>query len=99
MRTETQIQFISVTPQELAELITESVKTQIKELVSESKKEQPKDENELLTRNETAKFFKVSTVTISQWTKDKLITPKRMGTKVFYSKSELIEVLNKSNRL
>jgi CRISPR/Cas system endoribonuclease Cas6 (RAMP superfamily) len=99
MRAETQIQFINFSQEEFTELISKSVKSQFEELVKESTKEQPKEQNELLTRNETSKFLKVSTVTISKWTKDGLITPKRMGTKVFYSKAELIEVLNKSNRL
>ena len=94
-----EIQFINFSQEEFAELISKSVKSQFEELVKESTKEQPQNENELLTRNETARFLKVSTVTISQWQKVGLITPKRMGTKVFFSKAELIEVLNKSNRL
>jgi hypothetical protein len=92
------IQMIQVTPNELAYLISESVKTQIQELVNASTKEQPKDENDLLTRNETAKFFKVSLVTVHSWVNCGLIRPLKIGNKTYFKKSELINVVESSNR-
>jgi hypothetical protein len=93
-----QIQLFQVTPNELAHLISESVKTQIQELVNASKKEQPKDENDLLSRKETADFFKVSLVSIHAWMKDGIIKPYKVGNRTYFKKSELINVVESSNR-
>jgi len=93
-----QIQLFQVTPIELANLISESVKTQIQELVNATNKEQPKDENDLLSRKETAEFFKVSLVSIHAWMKDGIIKPYKVGNRTYFKKSELINVVESSNR-
>jgi hypothetical protein len=99
MRTETQIQFISVTPQELADLITKSVKTEIQELVNATNKEQPQNDSEIyLTRKETATFLKISLVTVHSWVNGGLIRPLKIGNKTYFKKSELINVVESSNR-
>lgn len=86
-----------VTPAELVNLITECVKTQFQELLTSSIKEQPKDENDFLTRKETAQFFKVSLVTIHQWMNDGIIKPYKVGNRTYFKKSELINVVESSN--
>ena len=93
-----QIQLFQVTPNELANLISESVKTQIQELVNATNKEQPKEENDLLSRKETADFFKVSLVSIHAWMKDGIIKPYKVGNRTYFKKSELINVVESSNR-
>jgi hypothetical protein len=93
-----QIQLFQVTPNELAYLISESVKTQIQELVNATNKEQTKDENDLLSRKETAEFFKVSLVSIHAWMKDGIIKPYKVGNRTYFKKSELINVVESSNR-
>ena len=92
------IQMIQVTPNELVNLISESVKTQIQELVNASTKEQPKTENDLLSRKETAAFFKVSLVSIHAWMKDGIIKPYKVGNRTYFKKSELLNVVESSNR-
>ena len=92
------IQMIQVTPNELANLISESVKSQIQELVNASTKERPKDQNDLLSRKETAVFFKVSLVSIHSWMKDGIIKPYKVGNRTYFKKSELITVVESSNR-
>ncbi len=93
-----QIQLFQVTPNELANLISESVKSQIQELVNASTKEQPKTENDLLSRKETATFFKVSLVSIHAWMKDGIIKPYKVGNRTYFKKSELLNVIDSSNR-
>ena len=92
------IQMIQVTPNELANLISECVKSQIQELINATNKEQLKDENDLLSRKETAVFFKVSLVSIHSWMKDGIIKPYKVGNRTFFKKSELINVVESSNR-
>jgi hypothetical protein len=92
------IQMIQVTPNELANLISESVKSQIQELINATNKEHPKDVNDLLSRKETAVFFKVSLVSIHSWMKDGIIKPYKVGNRTYFKKSELITVVESSNR-
>jgi excisionase family DNA binding protein len=56
------------------------------------------DNDQLLTRNETAKMLLVSLVTLWDWTKKDLIPAYRIGNKVRYKKSEVLEALQKMNR-
>jgi hypothetical protein len=92
------IQMIQVTPNELANLISESVKSQIQELINATNKEHPKDVNDLFSRKETAEFFKVSLVSIHSWMKDGIIKPYKVGNRTYFKKSELITVVESSNR-
>lgn len=94
-----QLKFIQVTPNELANLITESVKTQNQELLNALKGQQPtKEEKEFLTRKETADLFKVSLVTIHEWQNNGTIKVYKMGNRSYYKRSELLETLFNSNR-
>ena len=93
------IQMIQVTPNELAYLISESVKTQIQELVNATNKEQPQNDSEIyLTRKETSTFLKVSLVTLHSWMKSGIIRPLKIGNKTMFNKAELIKVVESSNR-
>ena len=92
------IQMIQVTPNELANLMSECVNSQIQELINATNKEQLKDENDLLSRKETADFFKVSLVSIHSWMKDGIIKPYKVGNRTYFKKSELINVVESSNR-
>lgn len=48
------------------------------------------EEDELLTRKETAQFYKVSEVTVWDWDKRGIINGRRIGNQVRYLKSELM---------
>jgi hypothetical protein len=52
-----QVQLIQVTPNELADIISENVKCHLKELFTEFKGSKKDDEQEFLTRKETAELF------------------------------------------
>jgi excisionase family DNA binding protein len=58
---------------------------------------QPDDEK-LLTREETAKILLVSLVTLWDWTRKDFIPAYRIGNKVRYKKSEVLEALQKMNK-
>lgn len=94
------IQLIQVTPNELANLITESVKTQIQELSIQLKGTQSTKENkEFLSRSEVAKLFGVSLPTIHLWQENGILKCYKMGRRSFFKYSELLETLYNSNRL
>lgn len=63
-----------------------------------SAKLQKNDCDILLNRQETAKLLSVSLVTLWDWTKKDVLPAYRIGYKVRYKKSEVLEALKKMNR-
>jgi excisionase family DNA binding protein len=57
-------------------------------------KEEPSEE--FLTTKEVADFLKVTTTTISNWKRKKILRPYRVGKKDFYSKQELLQIMRAS---
>lgn len=91
----TQVQFIQVSPQELASLIQESVKQSLPTTplpLIESK------QKEILTRSETANLFSISLVCLHDWVKKRILKPYKVGNKTYFKRSEVLEVLSSSNR-
>ncbi len=50
------------------------------------------NENELLTRQDAANYFKVDISTIHNWTKKGKLKPYYKGKKVYYRKAELLQI-------
>ena len=92
------VQLIQVTPTELATLISENVKIQLQELFVELKGKSKDDGPEFLTRKETAELFKVSLVTIHDWSNNGLLKAYKLGNRTYYKRSELLQALFDSNR-
>lgn len=93
------IQLIQVSPNELADLICENVKIQLKELLQGSTRKPAEEANELLTRKQTAEFLDISTVTLHAWCNQGILKPYKMGNRTYFKRSELIETLSNSNRV
>ena len=49
--------------------------------------------DELLTRDETAAMLKITLPTLNNWTKAKILTPRYLGRRVYYKKSEILSNL------
>ncbi len=90
-----QVQFIQVSPQELATLIQESVKQSL--LIPPTASIESK-QKEILTRIETANLFSISLVCLHDWIKKGIIKPYKVGNKTYFKRSEVMEVLSSSNR-
>ena len=60
----------------------------------------PTEENDdqLLTRAETAKLLTISLVTLWDWTKKDILSAYRIGNKIRYKKSEVLKSLRQKNR-
>ncbi len=64
--------------------------SQIEEELKDIKENfQPKESVELLTREETAKFLKVSLTTLWQWSKKGILPNYGIGNRVYYKRSEI----------
>jgi len=85
------IQMLNITPNELANLIKEGIKTELSEL----KKTLHPDhlESPHLTRRETAKFFGVSLNCVNDWTRKGILKSYKVGQRTYFKRSELMQVM------
>lgn len=71
--------------------------SEFRQLLKETKNH-TKDEEILLTREETAKMLSISLVSLWKWTKDGVIPAYRIGSKVRYKRSEILLALQQMNQ-
>ena len=84
------LQFIQTTPEALADLIKEGVKSQLEDF---KKNLQTHNPDELLTREETCKFLQIDSSTLWHWTNKGKVTAYGIGNRRYYKKAELLESL------
>ena len=82
----TQIQFVGTTPHALAELLNETVKTQLEDL---KKNFQPKEPTTYLTRHEVAELIQVDKSTVHNLTIKGTLTKYQIGGRVLYKRHEV----------
>jgi excisionase family DNA binding protein len=80
------LQFISITPKGLVELIDQVL---IKRFADLKKNFQPKEPEEYLTRNEVAEMLKIDLSTVHNWTKKGILQAYQCGGRVYYKRSEV----------
>lgn len=71
--------------------------TEIKQLL-ETYVSQQTEQDEILSREQTAELLKISLVTLWKWTNNDIIPAYRIGKKVRYKKSEVLASLKPKNR-
>lgn len=81
----------TLTVEQLQQLIGTSVKNGILELQKELNFK--KDDEELLTREETCKFLKIDSSTLWAWTNKGKVLAHGIGARRYYKRSELLECL------
>lgn len=90
------IQVENISVEELTEIIAEKlvdkIETRIAMLISKQ------NDEELLTRTETAKILKVELTTLWSWTKKGKITAYGIGNRVYYKRGEIMKSLIILNR-
>jgi hypothetical protein len=89
------VQIENISVEELTEIIAEKLvnklETRIATLIS------TQNDEELLTRTETAEFLKINSTTLWHWTKKGKVTAYGIGNRVYYKKGELKKALIKIN--
>ncbi|WP_040281507.1 helix-turn-helix domain-containing protein [Psychroserpens damuponensis] len=83
-----QLHFYQTTPEELTDNILIGVDIKLKEFF---KKYRPpkKDDEELLTVDETIKLLKCSKQALWNWRKNEILPSYRIGNRVYYKKSDI----------
>lgn len=84
------VQFIQTTPNELAELINNGVKTQLENL---KKQLDLNNQEELLTRQEACDLLKIDSSTLWHWTKKGKVTCYGIANRRYYKRSEIMNRL------
>lgn len=77
---------ILVNEKELRDLISDS----ITKVLDTFKPVEPSNENELITRKETAKILDISLPTLNAYTRDGKIQSYRIGSRIRYKRNEVI---------
>ena len=81
-----QVQFISVTPEQLQTAIIDGVKTQLESLKLHFQLKQPKT---YLSRSEVSKMLNVSFVTLNKWNKTGKLKAVGIGGRVLYRQEDI----------
>ena len=83
-----QIQEVSV--DELADKVAEKLLNKIGVYLKEYA---TKNDDTILTREETAKFLRINITTLWNWSKRGILIPFGIGNRVYYKKQEIIDYL------
>lgn len=85
--------FVAMPINELLELIEKRIINGIEKYYT---KPPPTNTDELLSIEEACALLRVSKVTIHKWKKKKLITFYRIGRKIYFKKTELLNSLHRA---
>lgn len=85
-----------VSPEDLKNIILDDLKDELARLINSFKPE--KKEDEYLTRKEVSKILKVSLTTISDWSKNNIIKPRRIGNLIRFKRSDIDKALIEINK-
>ena len=80
---------------DLQQLIKEAVKEELQKItnVIQLNPKEPENENELLTKKQTENLLNVSSTTLFLWNRDKVLENKKIGNRVYYLRSEVLNKL------
>ena len=85
---------IQVSPKELAKLISEQLREDIQLFQTNPKvKELETNQKPHLTKLETSIFFDVSLNSINNWSKKGILKPIKIGQRIYFKKSDLLDLI------
>lgn len=90
------VQIENISVEELTEIIAEKLVDKLEKKIATLISNQ--NDEELLTRTETAKILKVELTTLWSWTKKGKITAYGIGNRVYYKRGEIMKSLIILNR-
>ncbi len=79
------------------EIVLEKLSILEEEIKAIKENFQPKEPVELLTREETAKYLKISLTTLWHWSKKGILPSHGIGNRVYYKRSEIKAKIIKLN--
>lgn len=92
------VQLIQVTPEDLASLISEKVKSEIQTFAENfTLKTNHLNLKEVLDRKEVSELFGISLTTLHAWINDGILNPSKIGGRLYFKRDELLSLLTKKN--
>ncbi|QQM25636.1 helix-turn-helix domain-containing protein [Elizabethkingia sp. M8] len=85
------LQLLTISKEELMQDFEQIVRKVLEKMQQD---QSAKDEKEFYTREETAKLLNVSLTTLFNWNNEGILKTKKIGKRVYYSKSEVLARLN-----
>lgn len=82
----TQIQFVGITPDALADLIDTRLNERFKNVTEHL---QPKEPTKYLTRNDVAEMLQIDISSVHNWTKKGILQAHQISGRVYYKRSEV----------
>lgn len=92
--TEKSVQLIQMNISELTEIIATCVKAELQKINNLIQLNPKVESDELLSRKQASELLGVSYTTLFHWNNDKTLPAQKMGNKVYYQKSAIMEKLN-----
>ena len=92
--TEKSVQLIQMNISELTEIISNCVKSELQKMNNVIQLNPKVENNELLSRKQASELLGVSYTTLFHWNNDKTLPAKKIGNKVFYQKSAIMDKIN-----
>jgi len=86
--------FLTFSEDEFNDLITSAVSNALK---NQPQQKVQSSEDELLSRQETASYFKISLVTLHEWTNNGTLQSYKIQGRVYFKKSEIIKSIKAGN--
>jgi hypothetical protein len=90
------IQLLNITTNDLTNLIKEGIKSELLDFKNSINPESL--ESPHLTRRQTADFFGVSLNCVNDWTRKGILKSYKVGQRVFFKRSELLQVMFNQKR-
>lgn len=89
-----QIQAFQWLSEALTTIIQQAVATEIQKANSSIQLNPKDDSDKILTRDEVCKLLNVSTTTLHHWHNNKILVNSKVGRRVYYMKSDVMNKLN-----
>lgn len=91
--TEKSVQLIQMNISELTEIISNCVKSELQKMNNVIQLNPKVESDELLSRKKTSELLGVSYTTLFHWNNDKTLPAQKMGNRVYYQRSIIMDKL------
>lgn len=93
--TEKSVQLIQMNISEFTEIISNCVKAELQKINNLFQLNPKVEPDELLSRKQASELLGVSYTTLFHWNNDKTLPAQKMGNKVYYQKSSIMNKLSR----
>ena len=91
--TENNIRLFDLTKTDLVNLISETVSAELKKVINLMNSQPEKEESKIISRSDTSKLLGVSLTTLFHWNNNDILKAKKIGSRVYYLKNDVMDKL------